>query len=427
MGLPYRALILLLTEGALIVLLVYGFLKLGAGTPDDETLLFRPAPDTAEQAYVSRAFAFGQNPLLPIVNELHPSRFSPVHPFLASLWIRLNAGNPDSIFQWSLVSILSGMLLFYILLIQSGAPGAVRILFVYLILYTPLLLSLSGKFLQEPTMFLLFAGACAAWHKGMILSQTLRENAETKVPGRNIGSSVFFLFSGILCGALICIRITLFPLTIFLVLFAIREFPVKKAWKPCLAFILGHLFIIILVMIYMMRLADIFFIQGYFHWMPDYRPFAWGNAFKPPINRSDGIPHYLLIVRELLGIQKTVVVWGWLSMTFLIFFGILGFLIPRSPESQDRKTPNKYKLFRSLLFFLFLFGLSQILFHLFYFFHDLRFFILAYPIIILCGLTGWWEIFRFLQHTTKMKKILIAITAILTGIVLAGGYNAIQG
>ena len=121
-------------EGIFLVLLVYGFVKLGAGTPDDETLLFRPVPDAAEQAYVSRAFALGQNPLLPIVNELHPSRFSPVHPLLMSLWIRLNAGNFNRIFQWSPLAILLGMLLLYIFLVKSGAAIPVRIMSASLIL-----------------------------------------------------------------------------------------------------------------------------------------------------------------------------------------------------------------------------------------------------------------------------------------------------
>lgn len=121
-------------EGIFLVLLVYAFLELGAGAADDDTLLFRPVPDAAEQAYVSRAFALGKNPLLPIVNELHPSRFSPVHPLLMSLWIRLNAGKFDRIFQWSPLAILFGMLLLYILLVKSGAALPVRLMSAYLIL-----------------------------------------------------------------------------------------------------------------------------------------------------------------------------------------------------------------------------------------------------------------------------------------------------
>jgi len=424
-GLTYLALILLLTEGALLVLLVYGFLELGGGTPDDDTLLYRPVPDAAEQAYVSRAFAFGKSPLLPIVNELHPSRFSPVHPFLVSVWIRLNAGNFDRIFQWSPFAILLGMLLLYILLVKSGSATPVRIMSAYLILYTPLLLSASGKILQESTLFLLFAGVCITWYMGMLLYKTPEESVPQ--PRREKGSYVFFLLSGVFCGALISIRLTILPLAIFLLIHAVRIFPAKKAWKPCLVFFSGHLIIGLSILVYMKRTAGIFSLEGYSHWMRGYSAFAFAHALKPPVNCPDGTPNYLLIIREILGIQKTMVVWGWPSMVLLLVFGIAGFMIPQRPGSQDLPAQKKFRIFRSLLFFLFLFGISQIIIHLFYFFFDTRFFILSYTIIVLCGLAGWWDIFRFLYHAPKGEKSLILIAAVLAGLVIAGGYNVFQG
>jgi len=420
-----RVLLPLMLEVLALFLIVYGYLILDGGAPDDDTLLFRPVPDAAEQAYVSRAFALGQNPLLPIVNELHPSRFSPVHPLLMSLWIRLNAGNFNRIFQWSPLAILLGMLLLYILLVKSGAAIPVRIMSAYLILYTPLLLSTSGKILQESTMFLLFAGVCITWYMGMLLYKTSEESGP--YPRCEKGSWLFSLLSGLFCGALISVRLTIFPLAIFLMIHAIWIFPIKKAWKPCLAFFSGHLIIIVSILVYMKRTAGIFSLERYSHWMGGYSLFAFAHALKPPVNCPDGTPNYLLIIREILGIQKTMVVWGWPSMVLLLVFGVAGFLIPQRPGSQDQAAQKNYRLFRSLLFFLFLFGFSQIVIHLFYFFFDARFFILSYPIIVLCGLAGWWDSFRFLYHTLKMKKLLIVIPAVLAGLVFAGGYNVFQG
>ncbi len=426
-GLDRRAIALLLAEGALLFLIVYGFLNLGAGTPDDDSLLFRPVPDAAEQAYVSRAFALGKNPLLPVVNELHPSRFSPVHPFLVSLWIRLHSGNFDAIFQWSLVALLLAMLFLYLLLMLSGAPFFVRVLIAYLILYSPLLLSVSRRILQEPTIFLLFSPACAAWFGGMLLSQIPEKARIVRGSARIFCSYVLFLLSGLFCGALLCIRITLAPLSLLLALHALRALPPKKTPKPLLAFLLGHLIVLISVLLYMKTLAGIFSLQGYYHWMPDYKPFAWANALTPPVNHRNGIPNYLLLARTLLGIQKTIVVQGWLSMSLLFFFGILGFLIPQQRGSEEKSAKEHFCTFRSLLLFLFLFGISQILIHLFYFFFDERFFILSLPVIVLCGVFGWWESFRFLYRAGKTKKILILIAAILCGIIIAGGPDFLRG
>jgi hypothetical protein len=408
-----------------ISIFIWGFLLLGAGRPGDRVLLYQPVPDAAEQVYVANAFAKGICPLIPVANELHPSRYSPVHSFLESFWIKFHRGNIDSVFSWSFFCLMSGMALFYFLMIYAEMPIPIRIMTLYLVLYTPIFVSLSNNIMQEPTIFLLFSAACFSWYVAMKKTQESNICIE-RSNWDKVRIMILFLISGLLSGAIFCIRVTNLPLILIFIFHAIWVLKKKQAIVPCIFYLSGVILCTLAVLIYMISVCKIFNIAGYGHWMPDFKPFSWQNAFIPPVNRIVKTPNYLYIIQEILGIRTTGILFGWPSPVVLLVGGFAA-LINNSLISQkeqkilsEHKVIDKQSLFFSMFFFLFLFALSQLVIHFFYFFNDFRFMVLVYSIIVIFGLVGWNHLIVSLYKTRRIKKVYTAILTISAFIAISG-------
>jgi hypothetical protein len=394
-------------ESLILILILKGFINLGAGKPEKGSLFFRPAPDAAEFAWVAQAFARGRSPLLPIVNELHPSRYSPIHPFLLSLWIRINWGNPDAIHTWSLYAIILGTAGLYILAIQNHWPRHYRILSAYLLLFTPFFVNQTRGFMQEPTIFLLFSWGILFWYNGMRRSSGEKLIFQLSNKRDMVRYGLNFA-AGLLLGAAGCIRLTIFPLFLFLAFAMVLVKSLRQAWMRIAIFLLGVSVIILVSGIYLYKIAGIPFVSAYQHWMPGVRYFAWKNAFIEPPNYKVGLPNYLLTAQELSGIRKSGFLFGWQSPVLLFIGGFLLVFSIRKKMDADRKNPLLSPI---LLFLLFLFALSQIVVHLFYNYYDLRFFILVYPIFVISGLAGWNLTISKIYHAKIMRKIYVIILA----------------
>ena len=137
-------------EIIVLALMVRALCEQGLGDPSYDSLTLRPAPDTVEQATVALALAEGRNPLLPIVNELHPSRYSPVHPFVVSLYLRLSGDGLDGFHHWPLIAVLVGTALIYVLMIVAGVYVVWRLITVYLILSQPGFITVSKDEIDWP-------------------------------------------------------------------------------------------------------------------------------------------------------------------------------------------------------------------------------------------------------------------------------------
>lgn len=316
-------------------------------------------------------------------------------------------GNLNAIHTWSFFAVICGIAGLYLLLIRMGWPRFYRILSVYLLLFTPFFITQTQGFMQEPTIFLLFTWGALSWYNGM-RSVCLEKLSSRQSPQKDIMEFGLFFASGLLLGAAGCIRPTIFPLILFLVFAMILTKPFRIAWKRIAVFLIGASAITFVTGIYLYKIAGIPFVSAYHHWMPGISYFAWKNAFIEPPNYKVGLPNYLLIAEELLGIRKSGFLFGW-SSTFLLVLG--GFLHVFFIKMKKGGNQNSLPLYPFLLFLLFLFALSQILIHLFYNFYDLRFFILVYPIFVISGLSGWNLTISKLYHSKIMRKILVVILA----------------
>ncbi|NUP90755.1 MAG: hypothetical protein HUU25_13210, partial [Candidatus Sumerlaeia bacterium] len=126
--------------------------------PERGVLEFHPLPDAAEQAFVAQAFARGRDPMLPIGNELHPSRFSPVSPFLQSLTLRwLGDYDAEALLSHSVFAVQAALVLLYGWMAALGLSVPARLAAVWMLVRTPMLRQMGRNILQEPQILLLFA------------------------------------------------------------------------------------------------------------------------------------------------------------------------------------------------------------------------------------------------------------------------------
>jgi hypothetical protein len=370
----------------------------GAGSP-----LLRPLPDASENAFVALAFAEGRSPLLPIANELHPSRFSPVHPFIASLWIRANGGGLRPIYDYPVYAVCLGALFLSVWLGVAGVSSPLRLIAVIAVLHSPLMIGLAQFFLQEPTFFLLFTVGGVAWSAGI------------RGAGRNpngIAALGALAFAGALWAALACAR----PPLMILGCLALAAIPLSLGKAKCLnalvAVIIGGMSVVVLCIVYQLHVAGLFHVVAYHHWAPDFVGFHWAQPLRPPLNVAD-TPLWLLLLRDTLGLTEAVTV-GWWITPALALVGVLLLALRRL------STPA-----RGLGVLLLLFWVSQMALHAFYEHHDARFAVLSYPSLLMAGLIGWDGALRALWSRSAGAKLLAVTVALTLGIGLTGAWSTL--
>lgn len=284
-------------EAAILAAFLAGALTLGWGRLSPEALAFRPVPDTVEQVWVAAAFAQGRSPLLPVGNELHPSRFSPVHPAALSLWLRLHGGAPEAAAGWPPVAAALGLAALYAWMLLAGVPLLWRLTAFFLLFFSPGAFETSRELMQESSFTLLFGLSAAAWALGWrAFERAADEGAYSGI--RAIGTLALFALAGALAGALAFARPTLAPwpgLMFLATLWSLRRPGARRfpAQAPAAALAAGALAVAALTLIYIHRVAGVWGLVAYHHWKPHYGQdsMALAQPFTKPPNTNINEPN----------------------------------------------------------------------------------------------------------------------------------------
>jgi hypothetical protein len=395
----FRTALLESLAAAAVVLIIGQFLRQVGTTPAQGVLEIRPTPDAAELAWVAQAFAEGRGPLMPIADELHPSRFAPVHPLLASLWLRVWDGDLATALRgYSLAAMVLGAVLLHLWLGVAGLSPLGRVVVVAAVLRTPLAIAAARSLLQEPTLFLLFAAGGLAWSGGLRL---LRD-----APRRPVGVCVFGL-AGAILAAFTCIRPTGAPLLVVAAVDAVWTLGRRPSLGALGALALGAALVLGADVIYTLRVAGIVHLVAYSHWHPHFWGFSWARPFEPTrdiFHQTQG----LRLLRDALGLTGHLSSAG-VASAIVALVGIDLLL-------RFRTAPM-----RTQAVLLAVFALSQATAHLFYEFYATRFFIAAYPAFLIAGVAGWEAALRSLWRGERWRRAAVvlavpALTVLFLGI-----------
>ena len=378
-----------LSINLITLLFIFALLfQIGFGRPSTEALAYHPIPDAAEQVWSAIQFANNKAPLIPLSNELHPSRYSPVHPFLISIPLRFSSNKFETIYLWSPFVIILGSVIILIWLQLSGfRPEMIAFLF-YLTLTTPLFFDASRELLQDTTLFLLFFSTQFLWY--FILTNV----------DRNVWWYKFLIIlTGIITASVISIRPTYFPLPILMLLQFLFLF--KKQKIKILLLFLGSLIAASLFLIgFQCWVSGKWLFSGYYHWDPYLKIFSIEQPLIPPSNKLDQTANGVRILFGLLGIDDTWTDFQWPSQVLVLILGIIGVFIPLKKEEKLNVSPQR--IFKTQISVLFIFAILQIFIHLFYYFYTSRFFLTIQFILVLCGIYG---LSRFGFSGSKREKL----------------------
>lgn len=365
-------------------------LSFGFGRPAYESLVYHPAPDTAEQMYVATALAEGRDPRIPVGAELHPSRYSPVHPALLSVGLRLVGRQHVALY--SPLAILLGCGLWWLWLVLGGVPRALRVGLVAMLLFSQMVLHASGRLMQEPSMWLLFTCGQLLW----LLA--LRRAAGPKSMGQALVATVM---AGALTGGLVAIRPTHAPLP--LLMLALLALAGARTWVPwrrvpplVVALAVGGCGIAGLVLVMVHRLSGLWELTGYTYWdgqlMRNVFGLKYGRGVPP--NAPLELPLWLLNLQTIGGWRD------WLTplpplLLVLVYTGLPVGIARAMWGSRRGSTVTagaaaaNLPLFRAHALILGLYGASQVAIHSIYNYYDARFFFLAFPALLAAGVVGW--------------------------------------
>lgn len=406
-------------EAAILLALIVGWINIYPDTNLLESIAFRPVPDAAEYAYMAKAFSRGLSPLLPIANELHPSAYSPAHPLLMSLLVRLRGGNFEAIFDYPFYAILIGAFLLYLWMVLGGMSILWRLGAVYLILYSPLLLKTASTIMQESSVFLLFSAANLLVFAGMILYARKGENVSHKSIWANRAGAGLIFASGIFAAAAICMRPTNMPLMFLYAALLFLAFPRRMFFKTASFFAAGCALAFALEALYIHHVAGFWDITAYRHWgmgkMSEF--FGLHFAAKPPLNIQTNYTNLNLYYRELFGYSQEITCQGKNPPFFLLAAGLLGMIAfiaqsiaqkkSHQTEPPETSRPENWiqRVFYTQCGLLFIFAILVFFAHSIYFFHDVRFFILVFPVFIIFGLAGCDIIAKRFWQTPKTRVL----------------------
>lgn len=423
----------ILANIALFVFFGWVFVMLGADTPTSDALIFRPGPDVGEQVYVAHAMALGHNTLLPIGNNLYPSRYSPVHPFLLSLWMRLHGRNLDAVFTYSPVAVFAAFLLAQWWMALGGLGLTGRVTVFLILLASPAYLNCARNIMQDSSMPLLFVSGCLLW---LAAVQQLR--GDKPRVNWQIGL-MLSLFAGIVHGALVCIRPVIAPLSVCAALHLLLMLRFRRFLQATAMMALGYLFVIVPVAGYVHSQSGAWNVVAYNYWEPNYneRHFNRSQPFEPETSATQAIDERTSTTEETTTSPIRLVAM-WYSLTGnepgltsvpleahgLLFAGIVPLLFllifrPRArSEKWDSLVPFLCQLFVLILFSIFLLGVQS-----FYFGFHARYFLLPYLILAVSGTTGWYCLVERLRNLGRMGPWLSGVTAAGLLVALASGLS----
>lgn len=418
-----RGLVVWSLEAAIAVGIVWGAVSLGLGKPWAYTSGFQTVPDAGEYAWVALRMAQGESPLLPIVNDLHPSRYSPVHPFLMSVWIRAHGGRLTAVWTWSRFALLAGALVLYLWLILGGVAPPARLVLLWLLLYSPTTREIGRDILQEPTMALLLWGTILCWFLGPWLGWRGETDARQRHWRR--ASAVASGLAGLFSMALACIRPTTAPL--FLLVMIHLAWIGKRGERRRLlgSFMIGGAVCLSLVLIYMRRVAGVIHVAAYHHWDPSFglNYMKWHLLIRPDA-QLDGLRRGEALLMDLFGLTRGFSQAGWGSGILLMFgVGMGAVLAPRcrsrAKEDNGAGRPGRW-LFAGQTPPLLLFLLSQALIQMAYQFWGCRFLTLVWFLFLVLGVAGLEGLARLVWTQRIVSRAILIRIFYVAGIVVVG-------
>ena len=403
----------LLTFAINLVSLAFIFVllfQIGFGSPSTEALAFHPIPDAAEQAWCAIQFANNQKPLIPLSNELHPSRYSPVHSFLISIPLRFSSDKFGAIYYWSPFAIILGSIFILLWLQLCGLkPEMIAFLF-YLTLTTPLFFDASKELLQDTTLFLLFFLGQLLWYLSLV-----KDGCD-----KNRLNNFLLMATGILIATVISIRPTYFPLLVLMIGQYLYLFK-RTRLKSLLIFSGSTIGFFLLIIGFQCWISNKWIFSGYYHWESYLKIFSFAQPFNVVSNLPDQPVNGLLILNALLGITDSWTDFQWPSQALVLLLGVVGLFLPgKEKEGVD---VNLQKIFKTQIIVLLSFAWLQILIHLFYYFYAPRFFLTIQFIFVLSAIYGLNRLISITVVSGKWIKLGLSIVILFAVIPMSSVYR----
>ncbi len=398
------------TEIGTIILIIAGFILLPDSRESISALRVEPVPDAPELAFMAAAHAQGVSPLLPIVNERVPSRFSPLHSYFASWAVNPQHAIVTQLTRYSMLVTIISIILLYILLLRAGIHPVLRIAFLFLLAFSPIIHAASDTLLQEPTILLFLCMAIVLFHEGL---QHFSRNPE----GRALLASVLFGASFISAGFLTSIRppLMVLPLLFIIQLSAYGAFPNMKR----LILILSLCFFAVLTAAasYLLMLQGTFSLTNFRTWNDCY---GLQSFWAKPITRIPSDASGLgLVFTSLTGNSKSLTAQHWFSM-LLVYSGIAGLFQKTPPSDSSRLLMMTGRL-------LSLFALLCALPVAFYGFFSPFYLLPAYIALMVASVLGWNNIIESVKNiSNRSRKRLCTLLLCLT-ILIATGFGGATG
>ena len=336
------------------------WLLITGAIPSSYARELRPVPDAAEHVHLLLTIPWGDSPLMPIGHELHPSRFSPVMAWVAAPWMWMAGRHVEAAIAWSGVAALLTCIIWPLALLRLGVAWPLCALASWFLPLAPALHHMASEPMQETTLMLLLATSMLA------MPWPTHHAARNGLPT----PCAMALVAGFLAGLAAAMRLTLAPFAGLLVLLVIAHEPTcRRKMAIAGALTLGAITAFVGVGWHHAHHTGQWYLAGYFHWIPDFRPFSPVAAFAPPANLPlERWPQVILTLRDALGQPPGAGVPGILTAG-LIALAAAVTLWP----AQIRRHHG---------WMMALFAASQVAAHAFYTYYDARFLLPAWMLLL---------------------------------------------
>ena len=358
-----------------------------------------PGPDGIEYAWFAFALNEGRSPMVAVAHEVHPSRYGPIHPLCMAAYMFLDGDGMDSFLQYSEVAMMLACVCFWAMLAGLGARAPTRIAAVLVVFYSSQPIRRGRSLMPETTicMMLLAGAALGVW---------CARFAPQGAWGRRLAVAGFVM-AGALCAVPGTIRPSLLPLAGLPILAALFGMEGDGRRRALLAVSLGACCTPLLTMVANRGLMGYWGLTAYDHWTSSIR-FMNPSTLLSPTGAFPHAPSILQLTGEaFLGRSMHLarspgpalpIVWG------LALFSVLRFRAMPPPS-------RAYSWFPA--FALVTFGVN-FLFHLVYFFHDMRFHLMNFALVGAAAMMGAERLFLYLsESTTEWVRSFSRITATL--------------
>jgi len=367
--------------------------------------LLYPGPDGVEYGWTAFALNAHRSPMVAVAHELHPSRYNPIHPILQAAYVFLDGQGMKSFVDYSEVAMIATILAFWVMLIGLGTHPLTRIATMIFVMLSYQSVRLGRSLMPESTMSLtLFLGAAmAVWFARIAMRE-----GEWDRPRLRVGLLGAILVSAALCAAPMSMRPSLLPFVGIPILAVILGVAPGKRSGALTACLIGAATTPLLCIAYNRLVQGYWGLTNYPHWMHDKSVVSWNAMFEPSYDFPYAPPMGQRLAESLVGKLLELSRSTYPVMPFLVLLSIISVLPSRNNE------PNATPLRRWFCVFAIVGFAVNLTFHIFYFFHDLRFHFMHFALLVTAGMVGAERLFRFaLASETAWVKSIGRVGAVL--------------